>query len=484
MMFSVKLKRVLTALLAGLLLLSASACAKSEDDPKETKGDSSTEASTEFFPSVEKQDYKKTFQMIGFGQPGDWYYAEERTNSVLNDAIYEMNVNIEDYLGVDMAYEQITSVTTGGEVFDKVRPHMMSGDDVYQLCILHPYYSYNSFIGGNFAYDFYQFENNGYTDFSQNYWNRTVIDQLAINDHAYIALGSLCSYTLNVLYANKSLLDRAGRAMPYDLVRNGKWTLDEFTALTKDLYVDNNGDGSRNNADIYGFAGMWDANGSAFLQAADIFVARRNENDQFELCMNEGTRLVEYYDKLYEWSRDESTYIWSYGNKNNTSVTVPFLDNRSYFTLHALGTDFLEAEFDVGVLPLPKYDTMQKNYQHVNWGNNIVVPGTIKEEAMVGQVLELMAFYSGTLVHNAYYDTVLQFRVSNSPDDREMVQLIYNTVVYDPGIAFCDGNGQLWNLVYTTCFGLINNNKNIASYYKANSRAAQKWLDGLFKDKT
>lgn len=476
------MKRVITILLALLMLLSCVACGENAETPDETVTHASSEAETEFFPDVPRNKYNETFRMIGFNQPGDWYYAEERTNNVLNDAIYEMNVTIEDYLGVDIEYEQITSVSTGGEVFDKVRPHMLAGDDVYQLCILHPYYSYNSFIGGNFAYDFYQFNNNGYTDFEQKYWNKTVIDSLAINGHAFIALGDLCSYTLNVLYANKTLLERVNREMPYDMVKNGGWTMDEFFAMTKDLYIDNDGDGKRNNNDVYGFASMWDANGSAFLQAADIFVVRRNDQDQFELCMNEGDRLVDFYDKLFEWSKDESVYIWSYGNKNNTSVIVPFLSGRSYFTLDSLGTTYLEAEFDVGVLPLPKFDVNQENYQHVNWGNNIVVPSTIKNEAMVGQVIELMAYYTSTIVHEAYYDTVLQYRVSNSPEDREMVQLIYSTVVYDPGIAFCDGNMQLWNLVYTSCFGIINQTKNIASYYKGNSRSAQKWLDDLFKD--
>ena len=476
------MKRVITILLAFLMLLSCVACGENAETPDETVTHASSEAETEFFPDVPRNTYNETFRMIGFNQPGDWYYAEERTNNVLNDAIYEMNVTIEDYLGVDIEYEQITSVSTGGEVFDKVRPHMLAGDDVYQLCILHPYYSYNSFIGGNFAYDFYQFNNNGYTDFEQKYWNKTVIDSLAINDHAFIALGDLCSYTLNVLYANKTLLERVNREMPYDMVKNGGWTMDEFFAMTKDLYIDNDGDGKRNNNDVYGFASMWDANGSAFLQAADIFVVRRNDQDQFELCMNEGDRLTDFYDKLFEWSKDESVYIWSFGNNSNTNVTVPFLNGRSYFTLDSLGTKYLEAEFDVGVLPLPKFDVHQENYQHVNWGNNIVVPGIIKNEAMVGQVIELMAYYTSTIVHEAYYDTVLQYRVSNSPEDREMVQLIYNTVVYDPGIAFCDGNMQLWNLVYTACFGIINQTKNIASYYRGNSRSAQKWLDDLFKD--
>ena len=99
---------------------------------------------------------------------------------------------------------------------------------------------------------------------------------------------------------------------------------------------------------------------------------------------------------------------------------------------------------------------------------------------MVGQALELMGYYSKTMVRQKYYDEVLQLRVSEAPDDRDMVELIYNTVVFDPGIAFCDGNNELWNLVYLPCFAIINNNKSISAYYKSNSRSAQRWLDNLF----
>ena len=476
------MKKLLCLLLALLMVLPCAACANSGDDTgTDASSDAATEAETkEFFPDVKSAKYNETFQMIAMSRPvGEWYYAEELTNDVLNDAVYDMNQRVNDYLGVTIQYENLTNIVTGGEVFTTVSPTIQAGDDAYQVCILHPYYSYNSFIGQNYAYDFRDLTS---LDLEQPYWNKTVIDQLAINDHAYIALGDFCSYTLNILYVNKNLMKNAGRDMPYDKVRNGSWTEDEFIALTKELYVDKDGDGKRNKADVYGFAGMWDANGSAMLQAADIYVATRNEDGMFELSLD-STRLTDFYDKLFTWSKDESTYIWDYGNKANTDKIAPFLDGHGYFTLEDLGTQNLSADFDVGILPLPKYDTNQENYRHVNWGNNIVVPTSIKNPSMVGDVLEMMSYYSRTVVQQAYYDTVLQYKVSNAPDDREMVELIYNTVVYDPGIAFCDGNMGLWNLVYIACFGLTQNKPKIASYLKANSKTAQRWLDDLFKDK-
>ena len=475
------MKKILAFLLAIFLLLSTVSCAVSTETSSDTAGTdnspAATEASTEFFPAVKKKDYEgATFRMIGFNMPGEWYFAENTGESVLNDAVYEMNKLVETHLGVKLEYEQVTNVVTGGEIFSTVQPHMMAGDDVYQLCILHPYYSYNSFITGNYAYNFYEFDE---LDLEQDYWNRDVMDSLAINDKAYIALGDLCEYGIYMLYCNKALLHDVNREVPYDKVKNGEWTLDEFIGMTTELYHDENGNGEKDNQDIYGFAGVWDANASAFMQASGIYVASRTDEGNFELSLY-GDKLEDMYGKLYDWSKNESVYLVSFGQRENPSIALDFLEGRSYFTLDQLGTAFLEAEFDVGVLPLPKYDVAQENYAHVNWGNNLVVPNTIKNPDMVGDVLEMMSYYTSTVVEEAYYDTVLQYRVSNAPEDREMVQLIYNTVVYDPGIAFCDGNTALWNLVYLPCFGLLQKKESVSSYYKGNSRSAQRWLDGLF----
>lgn len=478
------LKRLLAATLAGLMLLSLAACGtntENPDDPANTSTEAATEAETDFFPTVEKTDYQgETFRMVGFNEPGTWYYAESMSTEqgsvhVLNNTIYEMNTLVEDYLGITVEYEHVSSSVTGGEVFDTVQPSILSGDDEYQLCILHPYYSYTKFITQNYALDFYTLPD---FDIEQPYWNAEVMEQLSINGHAFIGLGDLCEYSINMIYCNKDKLVEASREVPYEMVRNGEWTLDEFFALTSGLYVDN-GDGRRGNSDTYGFAAMWDANGSAFMQGCDIYVVTRNENDMFELSLY-NDRLIDMYDKLYTWSKDESTYIWSFGNRSNPSITVDFLDGNAYFTHEKLGTTYLEAEFALGMLPMPKYDTNQAEYCHVNWGNNIVIPSTVKNTEMVGQALELMGYYSKTMVQQKYYDEVLQLRVSEAPDDRDMVELIYNTVVYDPGIAFCDGNGQLWNLVYLPCFAIHQNDKSITAYYKTNSRGAQRWLDNLF----
>ena len=475
--------RILTLVLACLMLMSMVACAQTpENTPDITTAEQTTVADTQGedvvpFPNVEKQDYKgESFRMIGIREAGVWIYGEDHTASnvhVLNETLYEMNTTVEDHLGIEFEYEYVHHTTGASVIFNQVQPSIMAGDDAYQLCILPAYRNVASFVTQDCVMDLYELTD--YIDLDQPYWNREVIESLMIGDHAYIGTGDICYYTVYPIYCNKDLLKEVGREIPYDKVRNGTWTLDEYLTITADLYADN-GDGKVNNQDTFGLAALCDTNFNSFMQGSDIYVITRHDDGSFEFSMY-GEKLLNIYEKLYNWTRTDDVHIWSWVDRENTNLIVDFLDGRSYFTHDELGTKYLSATFDVGILPIPKYDTAQTSYSHVNWGDNIAVPNSVKNTKMVGEALELMSYYSRTVVKPKYYDDVLELRVSNAPDDREMVELIFNTVVFDPGIAYCDGNANLFALVYLPKECLLAGNKNISSYYTRNERSAKKFLE-------
>ena len=475
-------KKILSLLLAASMLLPLVACGQATETENTasaatTAGTIETEAETEFFPAVERADYKgESLRMISINDAGTWVYgSEEEYNNankqVMNDVLYEMNTLVEEYLGISIEYEQVEHVSGQSVIFEKVKPTIMSGDDVYQLCILPAYRNVASFVMQDCALDLYELND---LDFSQSYWNEEVIESLKIGDHAYLGLGDICYHKVYPVYCNKDLMTKAGRAMPYDKVRNGTWTIDEFLTLSSDLYQDN-GDGKVGKEDVFGFSALWNINANCLMQASDIYVVTRFDDGGFELSMY-GDRLVTLYDKLFKWSKQDDVHIWSFAQRENESIITSFLDNRTYFTIDYLDTQYLEAEFSVGILPMPKYDVAQESYSHVNWGDNICIPKTVKNREMVGQALELMSYYSETMVMTRFYDDVLQLRVSDAPDDREMVETVFDTIVFDPGIAYCDGNDQLFNLVYLLETCVLTNQESISSYYNRNQKTASRFL--------
>ncbi len=493
------MKKLLSALLASLMLLPAVACTKPNEDPPSGETTQTeqgttdgtlpeTESETEYVPNIAKKDYGGAdFRMVSFNAPGAWFYAEEylagdSKGTILNNVLYEMNTTVEDHLGVEFDYKTIPGVT-GNEVFVQTRKTIEAGDDVYQMVILPPYYCYNSFISQGYALNLYDFDE---LALDQAHWNKPVMDELSIKGKAYIGMGDICLYDINMFYCNKDMLADAHRSVPYDKVRDGTWTYDEFATLTTGLYEDANGNGKRDNQDIYGVATMWDANASAFMHAADIQILKTNDAGTFDIVMYDD-RLVDLYDKMLKWSKDESTYLWRFTERNDSSRLIDFNDNTLYLIYDKIGTQYLKADFEVGILPMPKYDVLQEEYAHVNWGYNIIIPRSIlfddtngTKHDMIGEVLELMGYYSRTMVFDTYFNEVLQLRVSEAPDDREMVNLIFDTVVFDAGIAYCDGNDALWNLVYLPTFTILDGQANIASYYERNEKNAVKGLDKLF----
>ncbi len=471
-----KMRKTLAILLAALMILPATACANGKDtdgnDPTTTGGNAETQH--ELFPDIEKQDYQgATFCMSGAKEDGSWYLADEYKTGgenihVLNNTLFEMNTLVEEYLNVELL-----KGSTAGVPLDTT---IMSGDDVYQVHLPHAYWDVAPFINRNFVLDLNELDN---VDFNQPYWNGPIIEELSISDHKYVAVGDICWSVLHMIYTNKDLMATANLKMPYDKVRNGEWTFAEFFSITSNLYQDN-GDGIKNPEDTFGFAGALNDWGAVLPQSAGIFVATKNEDGGFDLSFyNE--RTVNLFDKFETWTQNESVQVWTYGKE--AGKTVDFKNQQAYMTGGILGPQYLNVDFEVGILPMPKYDLAQENYSHVNWGHELLVPTTVKNREMVGHVLELMAFYSGTMVREKYYDEVLQLRVSEQPDDRDMVEIIYNTVVYDPGMVYAHaGNdtGSLYPLTYTfhNCIG---DGKNIASYCQTYLKAGQKQLNALVK---
>ena len=480
------LPRVLTLILGALMLISCVACAQTpENIPDTTVADQTTAPVSEeetglSFPAVDKQDYKGAeLLIISINNAGTWMYGDPEaygkgtgSEQVINDVLYEMNTLVEEHLGIEIKYEYVQHVTGGKVIFDKVNPTILSGDDVYQACILPAYRNVAAFVTENCCLDFYDLED---VNLDQPYWNRDVMESLEIADHAYIAAGDICKYQAWPIYVNKDMLAETGRQVPYEQVRNGSWTMDAFVSLTTELYVDN-GDGKVDNQDTFGFAGLWDVGANCFTQAVDVQIVTRHDDGTFEMTMY-NDRFVNFYGKLLNWSKDEGVWLWQYNDRNKENIFVNFLGKTAYFTQDSLGTQYLEADFSVGILPLPKYDTAQKEYAHCNWGDNLCVPSTVKNTAMVGQALELMAYYSRVMVMPKYYDDVLQLRVSDAPDDREMVELVFNTMVFDPGIAYCDGDSSLFNLVYLPSNCIVQKMDSISSYYTRNERTAKKFLE-------
>ena len=132
------------------------------------------------------------------------------------------------------------------------------------------------------------------------------------------------------------------------------------------------------------------------------------------------------------------------------------------------------------MLPYPLWDEQQAEYKSLNMNGMMGVPGAIKNPDMVGEVLELMGYYTAD-VKVAYYEKLLGTKLAEAPDDAEMLDIIWASQVSDVGLIACNSSSSMDALVYMVPKMCEAGRNNFASYMRANGKGAQRGLDRVFK---
>ena len=107
-------------------------------------------------------------------------------------------------------------------------------------------------------------------------------------------------------------------------------------------------------------------------------------------------------------------------------------------------------------------------------------PTSALDPQMVGEVLELLGYYTGT-VKTAYYELQLGAKVSEAQEDADMLDIIWKSLVSDIGLVCCNCSGSMDNLVYMLPMICESPKKNFSSFMRSNKSSAQKGLDKVFK---
>ena len=129
--------------------------------------------------------------------------------------------------------------------------------------------------------------NNQLTDLStvdtlaltENWWDQGCRSSLAVNGKLFLMTGDVLpsSMLISACFAfNKRLMKELNKTEPYSLVREGKWTLDEFNAMTKDVTADVDGDGVIDyKKDRYGLSSWMSRSPCSMARAVCSALSRR-----------------------------------------------------------------------------------------------------------------------------------------------------------------------------------------------------------------
>ena len=102
-------------------------------------------------------------------------------------------------------------------------------------------------------------------------------------------------------------------------------------------------------------------------------------------------------------------------------------------------TTHRQMETNYGILPIPKYDEAQENYSSLVWMHHdtiLGIPATVKNTDMAEIVLEALSAESYYTVYRDFYDTVIMGRSARDQQSKEMLQIIFDTRSFDPGLIW------------------------------------------------
>jgi len=401
---------------------------------------------------------------------------EVQNSEPVNDAVYQRNLTIKEKYKIDI---KMINMTDEKSAMNKA---VKSGESIYDAVVIFN----NNVQGVVTAGLLMNVSNLRHIDLSKPWWDPAV-NAMSIDRKNYLLGGDLLlldNEATNALLFNKDILANLGKEMPYNLVKSGKWTMDVFNEYIKDASSDLNGDGKITpENDRWGFVAFNDTL-HALLVAGGGTLALKDENDLPYMDFT-SPRNISVFEKITEimYNKNDVLNVQSDTPSDKWSAIFygSFEEGRALFQWVRMRAveKYRGMEAPFGILPMPKFDENQENYcSAVNaWSGVLLgVPINAAEPDRVSIILEAMAAESRYTVQPAYYDIVLQRKYVRDDESSEMLDIIFNTRVYDIGAVYSFAG------VFAGFISLCGkSDTNIVSYYDKNISKMEKAIEKVVK---
>lgn len=440
--------RILSLLLAGILLTGLVACKTNQGNgPTTTEKPTDTETDSPYAdrPNIpEDLDYSGMQFRILARNASDYYSDElwvsaENTSTNVNSAVYSRYKKLEETYGVSFKLDSRFDeneiqqwVTTAARVAD--------ADDVYHLVATHgsrcPVYAVEGFSA--------DWNRLPYVNLGSDWWSQDAQQQwTALSGSIYMMTGDISYLSVGQAvgqFFNKNLLRSIDLEYPYQLVRDGEWTYENFKLYVAQLSSSLNSDDSKNIASdsVAYVTGWWRGPMNVIYSAGGRWL--EVGEDDIQVIGASDHNLTTVFDNYFDMLKSNTIIIqgnyadaWDAFNTNR----IGFYDD---ITLNA--KEFSKAGTAFGLLPMPKADTtVEKNYTFANAATNtFMVPVAVlsdsKTTEMTSVVLELLAYYGSKDVLPTYYNEVLTTGTQTDAESVEMMGLIRDSLVYDLGYYY------------------------------------------------
>ena len=389
----------------------------------------------------------------------------EQNGDVANDAIYNRNLTVSDRF--NCKYEAtftdnidstgINTITAGDDAFD------IMFCQIVQI----PKYATTGYFR-----DWY--DDMPYVNLDKPWYIGNAAEALSVKGHAYAMIGE---YDLDVLrftycmYYNQDLADEYNLENIYDVVNEGKWTYDKLYEYANMVYVDLDGNGTKDENDRLALSGDPYSAVVTYQYAFDNPLFTINDEGVPEFTMNREklSAIVEKLNSLYHDSLGGYTEGWG------TGWTAWTAGNLLVYTgLFQNATAYRELEFDYGIIPYPKYDEAQSRYYTMSDGAHgcMLIPITVQNIEWSSILTEALNAETYKKVVPAYFDTALKVKYTRDSESAAMLDLLMDGRVFDFGYMY-----NTWIAFIIQDMVSTNKNNTESAFNSKYKSAEKKWAE-------
>ena len=443
------LKKWMSLFLAILMLLSVTAvfasCGETNEEPVQTKDPSAnsendTAEEDHRFDNVNYQDREfriYTSTNISSAGKGNSNFLIEGTGEteggLVNDAVLERNIQVEELLGVELVFTQAD--LTYAEVAGDIRRYTQSGDDVFDLVINDIYAYAELIIEGNFRN---VLDDECVFDFEREYWYKDYMEDLRLVDgYQYVLAGDYFIDILrdaHLILLNKQIyMDHYNRPADelYDVVTNFEWTYDKMNEIISEKYSDKNLNGVKDKGDQYGFMEpeFWGGSIPFSVSGNPTFISR-DEDGYPEVIVHEGDRANQLAAAMSNLFNNESASInLTIDGELLTAFTQDECLILGYQRLGSLENSILrQMEGDAAVLPYPMLFASDKKYTtsaHDTTEMGAIL-ATSTDLAFISTVVEVLNRETAKILIPVYYKECLQVQCVDDEKAASMIDIIHD----------------------------------------------------------
>lgn len=393
--------------------------------------------------------------------------ASEETGEVINDSVYMRNIRTEEKYNIRIKGE------FWDDAYTRARKAVMAGDDMYDLFALPMNMTAQSAAQGLM----YNLTNVPYIDLSKPWWDENASQQLSIANKLYFTTGDLLISDKNassVFLFNKRLVMDYGFESPYELVKQGKWTVDKMQEMAKSVPIDINGDGKMSkDHDMFGLLTSGEMLHGSVLSSGDFLVGKDKDDLPF---VNMTERMLTSFNKWTDIYYDGTRTLMLGDSEEKLAV---FNENRTLFMYDnmSLVPEMRGNEVDFGILPNPKSDATQESYRNAvnpSLASAVSIPVTNSNLDRTGIILETLTAESYYTLLPSYYNVMLNAKYYRDEDSAEMLDIIFATLSYDLGQIY--NWGGINEMVKDVA---LNKKTDFVSEFEKNQSRIQKSIDKL-----